>query len=310
MAARLALELFITPHSARPTSREIAVLAAARQGRLRFGAGHLQTYTWGETGPMVLLVHGWSSSAARLTAFVAPLLQAGLRVTAFDAPGNGASSGWHCDLSRFRRALAHVLAACGPIEGIVAHSFGARAAVRLLADNARARAGVRAISLIGMPRDVCHMMDWFQLTLELRDDVHRLMREEFVRLFGRPPESHVAERDAHPLRVPALIVHDREDELAPFAHAQALAAQLPRAELLVTDGLRHCGPLDDPETIAAIVGFLERHGGARGRRAPRPSEARADEELRPAHVEIEPARKIPVLDLEPRTDGAVAEAHG
>lgn len=303
MAARLALELFITPRSSKPTTRELAVLATAWQRRLAFGRGHLQIYAWGDSGPTVLLVHGWSSSAARLAGFVEPLLRAGCRVIAFDAPGNGASSGWHSDLRQFRRALALTLDTCGPIAGIVAHSFGARAAVRLLAESPRA--SVRALSLIGMPRDVSHMMEWFQLTLELREDVHRLMRDEFVRLFGRPPERHVAERHARPLSVPALIVHDREDELAPFAHAQALVEQLPNAELLVTDGLCHCGPLDDGATIAAIVSFVARHAGA-PRAVVSESEARAEEELRTAHVEIEATGKIGIPHIEPGPDRAIA----
>lgn len=301
MAARLALELFITPRSPKPTTRELAVLATAWQRRLAFGRGHLQIYAWGDSGPTVLLVHGWSSSAARLAGFVEPLLRAGCRVIAFDAPGNGSSSGWHSDLRQFRRALALTLDTCGPIAGIVAHSFGARATVRLLAESPRA--SVRALSLIGMPRDVSHMLEWFQLTLELREDVHRLMRDEFVRLFGGPPERHVAERHARPLRVPALIVHDREDELAPFAHAQALVEQLPNAELLVTDGLCHCGPLDDSRTIAAIVRFVARHAGAS---QPAGSEARAEEDLRTAHVEIEAPGETGIAHIEPRPDRAVA----
>lgn len=253
LAARLALALFVTPGRGWLQESDARALGEARTSRLRFGAGHVQVYEWGRGEQAVLLLHGWSSQVARLSSFVAPLTGAGFRVVGFDAPGHGGSSGWRADLVLIQHALHVVLERCGPVQGIVAHSLGARAALRLLA--ARPRADVRALALLSMPPDVRHMLEQFKLVLDLRDDVAALLEAQFVRQFGRP-ERHRPEAHARPLALPTLVVHDRHDDVAPLAHALALAQQLPRSELLVTDSLNHCGPLRDAATIGRVVGFL------------------------------------------------------
>ncbi|MGZ5446135.1 MAG: alpha/beta hydrolase [Thermoanaerobaculia bacterium] len=49
-----------------------------------------RAWSWGE-GPAVLLVHGWGGHAAQFQSFVEPLVRAGFRAIAFDAPSHGSS---------------------------------------------------------------------------------------------------------------------------------------------------------------------------------------------------------------------------
>ena len=46
---------------------------------------------WG-SGPVVYLVHGWGGRRGQLDPFVAPLVQSGHTVVAFDAPSHGDSA--------------------------------------------------------------------------------------------------------------------------------------------------------------------------------------------------------------------------
>ena len=48
------------------------------------------------------------------------------------------------------------------------------------------------------------------------------------------PRARLAE-----IAVPALVIHGRDDPLFPLAHGEALAREIPGAELLVVDGLGH-----------------------------------------------------------------------
>ncbi len=53
---------------------------------------------------------------------------------------------------------------------------------------------------------------------------------------------------------PALIIHGTEDIVLPYAHAEALLAELPRATLLTLEGTGHELPRDDwPTIVEAIV---------------------------------------------------------
>jgi alpha-beta hydrolase superfamily lysophospholipase len=86
---------FIAPEDRR-------ILRKAEVRRFDLPHGFLRVFHWGESGPLVLLAHGWSSCAARLVDFVEPLMSAGFQVVGFDAPGHGASSGFRSDLPRYR----------------------------------------------------------------------------------------------------------------------------------------------------------------------------------------------------------------
>ena len=44
------------------------------------------------------------------------------------------------------------------------------------------------------------------------------------------------------VRAPALVVHGSEDPLFPLGHGEALAREIPGAEMLVLDGVGHQAP--------------------------------------------------------------------
>ncbi len=275
VAARLALELFVTPPRRRMEAVDKPIVARAKRRPLLVGKFKVSVFEWRPAGadaaasiasaaassgaasqPAVLLLHGWGSHAARFGSFVDPLLAAGYRVIALDAPAHGESSGRRSDMLRFRKALAQALRELGPVRAIVAHSMGAGASVSLLADEPHP--DVRALVLIGMPSDLGYMMESFELILELRADVRRYLRRAFERRFGRTPESFSAHALAASLAVPTFVVHDELDDVAPIEHARGFAVRLGTSgRLRVTSGLDHSGPLRDPGTIAAIVAFIE-----------------------------------------------------
>lgn len=59
------------------------------------------------------------------------------------------------------------------------------------------------------------------------------------------------------VRVPTLVIVGSEDRSAPVEKAEAIAAALPQASLVVLDGLGHMAPLEDPERVnEALVPFV------------------------------------------------------
>src|SRR5215468_5695279 len=85
LSARWAERIFLTPPRQPRTRAERALLAGARNCRIRGPMGEIAAWRWGK-GPAILLVHGWGGHAARLGRFVGPLEEAGFSVIAFDAP--------------------------------------------------------------------------------------------------------------------------------------------------------------------------------------------------------------------------------
>lgn len=254
LAGRLALELFLTPPKRKIEAVDVPTLAQAKRKRIKVNGGSVATYAWGDSGPTVLLLHGWGSHAARFGTFVDPLMNAGFRVLAADAPGHGESTGRQSDLPQFRDALRVLLESEGPVHGIVAHSLGAGASLMLLAD--WQPKDLRSLVMFGVPRDIDYVMDSFAAVIGLEADAKRALRSAFAQRFHVDPDHFSAPRLAPRIPVPALVVHDRDDEVAPFDHAEELLRSLPRGDLHITEGLGHSGALRDAGTIERVVSFL------------------------------------------------------
>ena len=272
LGTSFAERLFTTPRRHPRPDRERDVLTTAREGfvdvTLRAPRWHNQTvrvatWRWG-IGPTVLLVHGWEGRGSQLGAFVAPLVAAGMSVVTFDAPGHGNSPDHRLYLTDLADCIADVAASLGPsndedgspLHAIIAHSFGAAAALM-----AYTRNGVRA------PRNVM-----LAPNVLLDDAVRR-----FARMVGLDESDRIALEQrlavqtglgVEALRLPQLIgtrddallvVHDREDREVDFEHGKQLAALWPNAQLRETSGLGHRRVLRDEDVIASVV-ELVRHG--------------------------------------------------
>ena len=257
LAARLAMQLFLTPLARRIAPGEARFLATARPLRLAVPSGQLHAYVWeADTpgAPTVLLVHGWISHAARMAELVRALRARGLRVVAFDAPAHGRSSGRQADLQSFRAAINTVIAACGPVHGVLAHSFGALTTSLWLAEDRPA--SVRAVVLVGMMRDAGYVFESFALMMALRADVLARFRTLFRNRYGIYPEELSTTGLVRRVPLPVMVVHGETDELVPAAHATEIAAQLYDGQLLIAPLLGHGAPLRDPATVAQITEFL------------------------------------------------------
>ncbi|HEX4051676.1 MAG TPA: alpha/beta fold hydrolase [Steroidobacteraceae bacterium] len=255
LAARIAAYLFVRPRARAISTPEAQFLQTARARRVTTAYGTIQLYEWPAAGPTVLVVHGWISHAARLQEIILSLQAQGLRVLACDAPAHGRSSGRQADLLRYREALAAVSRADGPIAGIVAHSFGAMAAVSWLAEDGAA-ASVRAAVLVGLPRDMGYLLESFILAVDLRQPVVTRLRRLFRARYGRHPEEFSTRELAQSIRIPVLLVHGTDDDLVPLEHAQEIVAALSAGQLHIATGLNHSAPLHDPATVALMVRFL------------------------------------------------------
>lgn len=254
LAARVAMYLFLTPFSRRLSTEESLFLAGAHVHRLPTSLGPVYAYEWPAGGATVLVVHGWISNAARMSAVIRALGHRGLRVVAFDAPAHGRSPGRQVDLHGFRAAIAAVEVRFGPIHGVVAHSFGALTTATWLAESPPP--ALRAAVLVGLPRDIGYLFESYTLAMALRADVVALLRERFRVRYGNVPEHYSARELAAQLHMPVLMVHGGADELVPAAQALEVSEQLRNGELRLIEGLRHSAPLRDPATVAAIAEFL------------------------------------------------------
>lgn len=254
LAGWAALRLFLTPARRKVEAADAPVLAQASRRHLRAGAHRFVVWQWGDTAPWVVLLHGWGSHAARFGNFIEPLRAAGFSVIGIDAPAHGESPGRLSDLPRFRDCLAEVLRTHSPVHAVVAHSLGGGAMLTLLAESEEFHPD--RICLFGVPSDMDYILESFMMMLALKKKARENVRQRFEKRFGRRASDVSVSVAAPRVRIPVLVVHDEDDNVAPIAQGIALAEAIPTATLWRTRGFGHSGALRDPETITRVVEFL------------------------------------------------------
>ncbi len=257
LAVRLAMRFFLTPIKRKIDPEEAKFLATAQSQSLRLPSGTLQVYEWpGATpqSPSVLIVHGWISHAARMEYLIRALCSKGIHVVAFDAPAHGRSSGTQADMHAFRGAIQAVIATHGPVQGVIAHSFGAFATASWLAEDQPEK--MRAAVLIGMMHDLGYITDSFSQVVALNTKVQAGFRERMKERFGDYPEEVTTGALVQRIHRPVLLVHGGADDVVPTAHAELVSKSLREGQLLIAPDLGHGAPLRDPATIGKIVDFL------------------------------------------------------
>ena len=170
-----AFERFATPPAARDLdtfgeriARARALLDTGERDELRLGDGSLVSWTFaprdGAAGSAredgaprtVVLIHGWASRAAFMTAFVEPLVASGHRVVVVDLPAHGEAGGTRLHLGIAVDALLALHARTGPWRGLVGHSFGGAVATALVDGTVGGRpaVAVERLALIAAPESV------------------------------------------------------------------------------------------------------------------------------------------------------------
>ena len=256
LGARAAAHLWFTVPPPIPR-RQLPAPPRGRDARVELDGTALYSTVWG-AGPPVYLLHGWGGRSEQLSGFVAPLMAAGFRVVAFDAPAHGASGpGRHgtrsSTIPEFAEALRAAVEAHGRPHAVIAHSLGATAAALALGR------GVRPdrLVLLAPVADPRRMLGVFADLLGLGPRVRARLDRAVERVVGLPFEAFDLPSMAGVADLPpTLVVHDRKDPEVAFAHGSDIARTWPGARLSVTHGLGHRRLLRDAGVLADVVGFV------------------------------------------------------
>jgi len=217
----------------------------------------LQGYRWGEvTSPAVLLVHGWSTNPESMSHFISVLLSEGYQVLSYDALRHGKSSNTFADLADWADSVHAVIDTVGPLECIIAHSFGG-AAVTVAS---KLDLTTKKLVLLAPIHDITSVITDFSERLGIpRDIVVRMQRytwgknkKNFTK-YGSDWKD-IVKSDFH---IPTLILHDVDDKEIGIKHSEELCKIWPWATLIPTHDLGHRKILDDPFVVKQTVAFIQ-----------------------------------------------------
>lgn len=246
---------FLTRRFPEP-AREALWRATARMDQIVWRDCPLTRYEWGDSNaPAVLLVHGWNGRGLQLGAFAEPLMAAGLRAVAFDAPAHGRTPGSSTNIFEFAGAIQAVAAASGTMAGAISHSFGVPAVARAMQEGLT----LPCLVAIAAPAQAEFLLRRFARQLDIPDAVIARMRMRIERHFGMDIFSRLATSEMlNGQTLAGLIIHDRDDRDVPSRHAERLHQAWPGSELLLTKGLGHARILRDAGVIRTAVAFIRR----------------------------------------------------
>lgn len=221
---------------------------------LHYRQGHIVTYSWGEGDKVIYFVHGWESNSSCMAGFVTPLIQKGYKVVAFDMPAHGRSSKQATHLRDFADTLALVIAYYGEPFGMLAHSFGATAAVLLLHEKQHL-----------LPKKLCLIspMQSLRSHLQVFNTITGLSEKMMDKLLIKLKKNYALETKytdistlMNGLSISGLLIHDEHDQLIPVEVSDNLADVWRNAKYLKTQQLGHRKILKDAHVIRSVTEYL------------------------------------------------------
>ena len=290
LAGDVAFRIFCTPELSQHRTHDHDELTArarfhlrhAKWQRLATPAGEVQTYVFEpdcEPRGTVMLVHGWTSEAAFMTAFMEPLRRSGYRVVAFDFPAHGLSPGRRTNLADCARSMLAVCDHFGTIDAVVAHSFGGFVSL-LVAEGGPPMHHAHPIGrfvLISCPNKLSDVTLDFGGALKLGPEAQRAYERHVERVGHRSVATFSVSELLQRIDGSVLVLHGREDDEVPFHNAEAIAASRAATRLMGFDGLGHRNVLFAPPVFRAVMNELapKRAEAAPARRsAPAPKRER------------------------------------
>ncbi len=250
-----AYQLFFSPPGYEVKAESRSRLERGHNYRIAGDEGELAVTTWGENGPAVLLMHGWGGARAQMTGFVDPLLAAGYRVVAYDQPAHGDSGGRMTNLLEIAKTMDLITQKEGSFEAILAHSFGT-----LITSYALVRRNFPApgrLVYFGALNKLMDSLPRFQAATGLPNEIMDGLEYMIYESFGKEVLEAIAnERLTPQIDIPALMFHDRTDQVTPIDDSRAIAKVWQGAQFVETEGLGHRGILQSGEIHKQVVQFL------------------------------------------------------
>jgi pimeloyl-ACP methyl ester carboxylesterase len=257
LATQLALYLFFRPQRFKRPAREQQMHEHALQTSCYIPKinKEIQIFRFAGKGAKVLLLHGWSGRGTQLFSFADELRKSNAEIVTFDMPAHGQSLGNKTNIVEIVACINEVHAKYGPFDHAIAHSMGSMALLRALRDGIT----MKSAAIIGSGDKIRNVFYRFSEQLQFSDKVTERMIQTVEKQFGMNLESYSSSMSLEHLKMPLLIVHDKDDKETPFAYSKDLHKVATNSELLLTSGLGHHRILRDSKTVQNIVQFIHQH---------------------------------------------------
>jgi hypothetical protein len=245
--------LFCRPFRLAITQKQKEFFNTADRFTVNLDAVSIQGYRWGRGPKKVLFLHGWQSHTYRWKAYIEALPKDDYTIYALDAPGHGLSGGNFLSVPLYSSLIEKFIREQGPFHSLIAHSLGGFTLLYTLYRLPLLSVG--KIILMAPPGEAKDFISVFQKTLGISDRTLRFIIDHFVSRYDVPPEYFSTTKFAASINVKGLIIHDEEDQEAPYHYTVPLHQAWEKSKLISTKGFGH--NLRSASVVKHVVDFVE-----------------------------------------------------
>lgn len=256
LTTKFAAKLFTTPIRHKLPKRELHMERESAQKSIIVPAinKEIVVYEYGKSDKKVLLVHGWSGRGTQLVKIADELLKMGYMTISFDAPAHGKSKGNYSIMTEFIASILELEKQYGSFEYAIGHSLGGMSVLNAIKQNLNIKKAVT----IGAGDIIQDIIDDFIEKLELKPEYGIKLRDHFEKRFAGKMDDYSAFKAAAEIKIPVLIMHDKEDDDVSVKAAYHIHEHLQGSELVITESLGHRKILGDEAVIQKIKEFISK----------------------------------------------------
>ena len=152
----------------------------------------------------------------------------------------------------FSEAVHYLEEIHGPFEAVIGHSLGGMASLKAVKEGLE----IKKLVIIGTGDSVTDITEDFARNMKLNGKVAERMRKYLDGKFNANMEDLSGAVSAREVKVPTLVIHDKDDVDVPVDAAHAIKEQLEHGEIYITENLGHRRILGNGKVIAKIKTFL------------------------------------------------------
>ncbi|OAV45991.1 alpha/beta fold hydrolase [Lewinella sp. 4G2] len=236
----LTFKIFATPPPPNVREKERKFLTTAERQDFKHEGKNVAVYSWGPAdGPIVICSYGWGYNAGRWRHYVPTLVEAGMRVVAFDPVGHGLADKGVLHFPRMVNIIQQLIRQTGGCEMALVHSFGGGCLIEALAGLPKGLHPKR-MCVLATFSTVRWIFLTFTQSLGLRDIVFEKLEAYVYTIAGRHLNDYdVAASAAQLGHVEALLIHDPADSVTAFMNSERNHSHWPGSALYRAEGAGH-----------------------------------------------------------------------
>ncbi|MEP2024724.1 MAG: alpha/beta fold hydrolase [Reichenbachiella sp.] len=254
MAGNQAFELFQRPLNKKIRKKEMSFFKVAKTFKIKHYLEDIQCYELGNPlGQLVLLVHGWESNAASMSAIGLKLAEKGHHVILFNLPAHGFSKLKKANIKMCKEVLLEVINHINPQQpfSIVSHSFGSAVTSYALSKTTHQ---VDQLIFLTTPNSITKIFEDYSKFIGINQQAHEQLCKRAENILHEPLEGIRVDQLGAKIRYNhLLLIHDADDKVLPKSNTIEIYNQWPNSELKLLEKTGHYKMLWDQKVISMVI---------------------------------------------------------